>query len=262
MTSYLRLYTNAKKIVWWLSVDNYFLNYGTTVSSIKGKILMFLRKLKRQYYYNNKALTLKELLGIEYHWFQSKYAHDTLIESYNIKGQMLGDYLEDGIINNNSTSNGRKNIILYNPKKGFGETKKIIEFFQKNCTLKYEFVPLVGYNRRELTTLFLESKIYIDFGYHPGKDRMPREAVINGCVVITNKQGSAANSNDVPIKDQYKIGKIDGQNLGKVLSLILSVFENFDKHSFDFEGYRDSVRSEEGNFKKDLEHIISNLQIK
>lgn len=261
MTSYLRLYKNAEKIVWWLSVDNYFLNYGAAVNSVKGKALMLLRKLKRRYYSNNNALTISELLSINHHWFQSQYAKDTLTQ-YNISGKMLGDYLESGIINGDKTSNKRQNVILYNPKKGFGETKKIIDYFNNNCKSEYKFVPLVGYNRDQLNSLFLESKIYIDFGYHPGKDRMPREAVANGCVVITNTQGSAANSVDIPIDNQYKIDKIDGENLEKTLILILDIFKNFEKHSSNFKMYLESIRSEEANFKKDLEFIICESNFK
>jgi len=33
-------------------------------------------------------------------------------------------------------------------------------------------------------------QVYIDFGHHPGQDRLPREAVQCGCVVITGKRGS------------------------------------------------------------------------
>ena len=43
----------------------------------------------------------------------------------------------------------------------------------------------------QVVDLMSESKVYIDFGNHPGKDRIPREAVINGCCVITGVRGSA-----------------------------------------------------------------------
>ena len=33
-------------------------------------------------------------------------------------------------------------------------------------------------------------QVYIDFGHHPGQDRLPREAVQCGCVVITGTRGS------------------------------------------------------------------------
>lgn len=49
-----------------------------------------------------------------------------------------------------------------------------------------------------------KSKVYIDFGNHPGKDRIPREAAISGCIVITGKRGAAAFAEDVCIPETYK----------------------------------------------------------
>ncbi len=36
-----------------------------------------------------------------------------------------------------------------------------------------------------------KAKLYIDFGYHPGKERMPREACLLDCCLIIGKDGSA-----------------------------------------------------------------------
>ena len=69
----------------------------------------------------------------------------------------------------------------------------------------FHFFPLAGFNREQLATKFLESKLYIDFGHHPGKDRLPREAGIHGCCVITGLYGSASNAFDVNIPPAYKI---------------------------------------------------------
>jgi len=42
-------------------------------------------------------------------------------------------------------------------------------------------------------------KLYVDFGKHPGKDRMPREAAVHGCCIITGRRGAAGNPFDIPI---------------------------------------------------------------
>ena len=42
-----------------------------------------------------------------------------------------------------------------------------------------------------MTNLLMKSKIYLDFGYHPGKIGL-REAALFGNCVITNLKGSAA----------------------------------------------------------------------
>jgi len=57
--------------------------------------------------------------------------------------------------------------------------------------------------------------MYIDFGTHPGKDRIPREAALRNCIVLTNRNGAADNNVDVPIPNEYKIHSVLS-NLGKI----------------------------------------------
>ena len=52
-------------------------------------------------------------------------------------------------------------------------------------------IELKGFNNKQIINIFKKTKIYLDFGYHPGKDRMPREAVLFNNCIITNKRGSA-----------------------------------------------------------------------
>ena len=47
----------------------------------------------------------------------------------------------------------------------------------------------------------------MDFGFHPGQDRLPREAAILKNCIITNKEGSAAIFQDVPIADEFKFNE-------------------------------------------------------
>ena len=80
----------------------------------------------------------------------------------------------------------KENIILYNRSKGYHLTKKIIKRLPE-----FTFIPLINCTREQLSALFSKSKIYIDFGNHPGKDRMPREAALNNCCIIVGKNGAA-----------------------------------------------------------------------
>ncbi|MCX7738527.1 MAG: hypothetical protein N2Z80_03840 [Hydrogenothermaceae bacterium] len=50
-----------------------------------------------------------------------------------------------------------------------------------------------------------KAKVYIDFGNHTGKDRIPREAAMLECCVITGRRGIAKYREDVPIPENYKI---------------------------------------------------------
>ena len=53
--------------------------------------------------------------------------------------------------------------------------------------------------------LLARARVYIDFGHHPGQDRLPREAAQCGCVVVTGMRGSAGLFADVPLPQYLKI---------------------------------------------------------
>jgi len=46
--------------------------------------------------------------------------------------------------------------------------------------------------------------VYVDFGWHPGRDRLPREAALAGCVVFSTRHGAAGYEGDMPLSDWYK----------------------------------------------------------
>ena len=52
-------------------------------------------------------------------------------------------------------------------------------------------IKLSGFNTKQIINIYNKTKVYLDFGYHPGKDRMPREAALFNNCIITNKKGSA-----------------------------------------------------------------------
>ena len=64
------------------------------------------------------------------------------------------------------------------------------------------FLEIKNMSREEVMDTMRRCKVYVDMGPHPGKDHMPREAAMMGCVVITNKSGSAAYWEDVPITEK------------------------------------------------------------
>lgn len=64
------------------------------------------------------------------------------------------------------------------------------------------YVEIKNMSRDEVINTLKRCKVYVDMGTHPGKDHMPREAAMMGCIVITNKAGSAAYWEDVPILEK------------------------------------------------------------
>ena len=58
------------------------------------------------------------------------------------------------------------------------------QIIMSNTDIK--FVPLINYGINELIEILLKSKIYVDFGFHPGVDYLAREAAILKNCVISN----------------------------------------------------------------------------
>ena len=114
-----------------------------------------------------------------------------------------------------------------------------------------------GLDRGELAEAFLGAKLYIDFGHHPGKDRLPREAAVHGCCVVTSRYGSAANSVDVPISERYKLDTRAPDFVGRFETLVDGIFRgDFESCRQDFTGYRETIRREAEIFREHIKALI------
>ncbi len=102
------------------------------------------------------------------------------------------------------------------------------------------------------------SKLYIDFGDHPGKDRIPREAVSCGCLLLTNKRGSAAFHEDIPIDEKYKVD--EPFDYERISETVKSMLENYAQNFSDFEEYRNFIKSEKVFFEEDVKVFIQFIE--
>ena len=101
----------------------------------------------------------------------------------------------------------RQNVVLYNAAKGAENHRRIIEA----CSgLPVEFVAISGMSRESMRDLALRSKVYMDFGHHPGRDRIPREMAACGLSVITGCDGTASLEEDLPV-GRRKFWRVDGE---------------------------------------------------
>ena len=101
----------------------------------------------------------------------------------------------------------------------------------------------------EIKKLMLTSKIYVDFGNHPGKDRIPREAAMCGLIVITGKKGSAGNNIDVPIPPKYKF---EEYQINEIVAMLHRCIREYDDLSSDFSAYRTKIISEYDTFVSEV----------
>ncbi len=239
LTYYLFKYKSIKRSIWWLSVDNYF---KKTLRNIIANNLGIISN-----YNFNSDLQI-------YHFCQSDYAFKFVTGKLNSCNNvfMLSDFLLDDFANLNTLSNKRKNVILYNPKKGYD----FIKILKKCPNNNFEWKPLVDMSPSQVKEELLSSKVYIDFGKHPGKERFPREAAICGCCIIVGKNGSANSNKDVPITDMYKF-ELSLENCNVIINLIDDIFLNFEYHKTHFEDYRVNISEQENIFKKEINFIFN-----
>lgn len=226
--------------IWWLSVNSYLGKIHK--SSWKNVLEDIYWKIK------GKKNTFQMLNYL--HYSQSYYA-SAFLESKGIHAEILTDYLGKSHMQSNSKPSMHLNQIAYNPKKGFEKTQELI---RRNHDLS--FVPIEGMSADQVNELLKHSKIYIDFGIHPGKDRFPREAVMAGCCIITGRQGSAANPVDIPIAEKYKLNDNLNNYLDDFRPLVDNIFSNFDCHSMEFENYRAVIRAEPGLFREQVKQLF------
>lgn len=247
-------YNYIQKVFWWMSVDNYKSAYLEHKKSFWENIKNIIKKRPVVRCYNINSIFRKRMT----HMYQSQYAKSYLISKrIPINGiRRLSDYLSDAYLEaqTNELLSEREDIILYNPKKGFEFTKKILKYCEG-----FVFVPIQNMTNDEILKLMLKSKVYIDFGTHPGKDRIPREAAICGCCIVTNKKGSAAFYEDIPIPEEFKIVDID-ENLEVIKKTLSTLLENFENESKKYETYRIMIRAEKNMFADDLRSIFGEVK--
>lgn len=242
---------NAKVVIWWLSIDNYLINFNYDHYKNNGfrPTVNELKKIGRRPSFDK--------LSKYFHISQSHYAQEYL-KSNGISSLIVSDYLNTEFTQKEVAFDQKENVVCYNPKKGIEVSKKIISYF-KSKSANVSFVPIIGLNSEGVKKLMGKSKIYIDFGGHPGKDRMPREARIQDCVIVTGKRGSANNIYDVLINDSYKLNEKDLDFLNILDNLIFDVMDRFEFHLNEQKTYRLQIIDEKNQFTTQVKEFIKIL---
>lgn len=229
-------FRKAHHVIWWLSVDNY-----RGALEIPAGWKMMLRRL---------FLSDIPSPGTASHLFQSEYARQFVRRRFKVGGAMLSDYLAVDYFSAASGGVTRRNVVAYNPRKGYGFTARLIQ-----ACPDIEFLRLEGMNREQMREAFDGCRVYIDFGIHPGKDRMPREAAVRGVVVIVGKRGAANYLEDVGLDDTYRLAP-SRASVPAVKRLIQDVFSNYDLHHAAQEPYRRSISDEPDLFRQQVRGVF------
>lgn len=260
----------VKKVIWWLSLDFYLTNkvgYRTRLSMYKKGYpqimypLMIAYKLCFKRNENPRAGYIKDKKDFQqiFHMYNCEYVRSFLQDKGVEESQMhyLCGPLEESYLNvcKKGVLAQKEDVIIYNPAKNnkvyFDKLKKAISKRNKSVV----FLPIQNMSREEVYQSISKAKLYMDFGYFPGPERMPREAVTLFCNLIVAKKGSAQNSVDVPIPDEFKFASSDS-NISKIASLAVDMIANYDTYVDRFDVYRDKVREQILRFSADIQEIF------
>ena len=256
----LSKFKKSKKIVWFLSIDNYFTGrlkkYDFLIKKILIKIFIKLNKnpiheIKIEEI-NVKKLSPKNdpfLQDVNF-FVTNSYRGIDFLKKLDIESELLSEYISDDFIKEKVNTFEKENFVAYNPTKGLNFTKKIIKKLPN-----VKFIPIKGMSKNEVIQTLKKAKVYIDFGNHPGKDGLPREAGILMCCVITGKRGSASSNIDVPIMNQYKF-EDENKNIKEISKKISECLNNYETKIKDFDSYRNSIKNEKNEFIKQIKNIF------
>jgi hypothetical protein len=217
----LNSYHCIQKALWWLSVDNH--------EALSEKF---------EFEHPQSASVV--------HFAQSAYAASFLKSKGLSNVHFLTDYLHPIYLNTKHLPR-KSDVVLYTPIKGAHHY--IDKLMQADGSIQW--IPLTGMIRKLHAQTMRQGKVYVDFGRHPGKDRQPREAVVNGCCVIVGLAGSARFHADIPIPKSYKF---DSQHFTEqaVLDRIRDCLSSHEKRLHDFDEYAEFVRNDERRFEEEI----------
>ena len=223
-----------QRVLWWLSVDNWWSMSQSLLERNKQHMTALDEKPLPQIWPFGDAKLI--------HWVQSEYARRFLkingIDEQRI--WMVGDYLDEIFLARNKVlqKENRQDIVAFNPSKGWDFTCKLLE-----NSLDIAWRPVKDMTPDQVEEFLHTAKVYVDFGNHSGKDRIPREAVMAGCCLITGRRGAAANEVDIPIDEDLKFEDTE-ENIPNIIAKIRGLLANYEQEVDRYAAYRQKIKQE------------------
>ncbi|WP_462400507.1 hypothetical protein [Lacticaseibacillus pantheris] len=255
-TFVLRDLNSVKKIIWWLSVDNYigFLPNTRVMRIMRERNLPRILKplvslkvwLDKDTRWMFRSLSPSEISGEFFHLYNAEYVKRFLLKNgvNESKTYFLTPPISDEYFVPDVETSNKENIVAYNPLKGLKFLNPIIESL-KESSEDIRFVPIENMTTLQVTNLLIKSKVYIDLGDFPGPDRIPRQAVLCNANILTSREGAAGNDFDLPIDKEFKFDRTDSQEIEKKLILMI---QNYDKDKSKFDRFRRIIKQQRDDY--------------
>ena len=225
--SIMPLFVGCKVIVWWLSVDN----------ALRAMADINLNMLRTPW--------VK-------HAVQSDYAR-AFTASLGLKSTFLTDYT---VISPKPTPalQDRPFKVSVNAGEKVIFDLNFLSALLKELCPAVEIVKISGLSREEVYDAFSTSRVFIDLGNFPGKDRMAREALLLGANIIVGNAGAGHYEADYPLPALYRPQVYD---LGAVAQLASKMVHDPLTHAMQFKSARQIFGNEKESFDKEVMHTFS-----
>ena len=232
-----KFYGTNRCIFWWLSVDNFFESESLPIEVIRDCFPKVI------------------------HAYQSEYARRFLEQIQIPDAISISDYLNPEFLKQSDEFlatlivEKKDGLLAINPAKGLERTLQLLEKLPGERVIRLEKMTA-----SEVSKALQRATYYLDLGNHPGKDRFPREAATQGCIVLTNKRGSAGNDIDVPISlDEFKFDDTEPDYVEKIYSKLLEMNLNPEYFSEKQAGYRGIIQAEKKYFDIEVSTLLSHV---
>lgn len=182
-SDYIYFFENAKKGISWLSIG--YINVDRCA-----EILLPLIEQKKLDHLDCVHLSQAP-------WIQK------VLHYWGAKSFLLGDYISRPYFSGSKTHKS-PNSIAYFPRKGGNLAAKFIEQYPD-----FYFIRLEKLNQLGMLWALDSARIYIDFGDFPGKDRIPREAILRNCIIFIHNKGCATDVESFPIDNYFRFTEED-----------------------------------------------------
>ena len=263
-TSLLQQFSQIRKMVYWLGLFFYFRskpNRGVMAfkplrrlfycSDYFGKSRSWCHSFSKKLNYWNKKNDPIWRDGT-LHMSNSYYVADFLKSMGIEQVWLLHNPVRDEFYSEKPIAK-RSKTILFGPKT----SQFLIKQLQKQLP-GFRCIRLKGLAATEVKNLYNEAMLFIELGNFSGRDRMPREAVLSGCVVISSTNGSAAYYDDIQLPDFYKVNTRHTYQR-ELVDKVISVTGNYQKHFDEMKPYIKYLRHERDDFERNAAEIFKRM---
>jgi hypothetical protein len=266
LTTFFGNYVLAQKMVYWLGIYFFFktpphrfpLNFKPIrkifqCSSYYGQSKNFFHQLAKKVNYWNKA-AIPIWNSTTFHMSNSFYVAD-FIKSKGLEyvwvlhNPVRKEFYEF------APSPEREKCIIFGPKTSSG----LIRFVNKKFP-GFSCVRLKGLSAQQTIDFYRKSILFIELGSFSGRDRMPREAVLSGCVILTSRSGSAAFYQDLQLDNYYKIDTYKSYK-STLISKINDIVNDYNSHYSNMNTYLNYLKFEYAQFNNTTKEVFEKVQL-